>query len=502
MRGLSETIVKMEQITKRFPGVLALDHCHLEVRKGEVLGLVGENGAGKSTLMKILCGIYRKDEGRMEFDGEEAEFTNTRQAMDKGICIIHQELNLMPHLTVFENIFIGRETDRKHGFLCQDRDRIQKTEMLFEELKLRLDPMEKVQHLTIAQQQMVEIARAISFQSRLLIMDEPTSPLTNDEIDVLFQIIDDLKKKGIAIIYISHRMNELKRICDRVTIMRDGCVIGTEDMENISIEEIVSRMVGRKIDTSLQKKTQPKKTEIVLKVENLSGKVFRDISFELHRGEILGFVGLVGAGRTEVARAVFGADSITGGRIFIHGKETKIRSTVDAVRHGIGYLSEDRKKLGIITAIDLVDNTSLPSYDKLTRLGGVVNVKKSREETQKYVDMLKTKTPGLSQKVKNLSGGNQQKVVIAKWLLRDCDILIFDEPTRGIDVGAKAEIYRLIEQLADQGKSIIVISSELEEVLRLSERILVMCEGRMTGVLNTCTTSQEEIMGYATMEQQ
>lgn len=491
----------MEQITKHFPGVLALDHCHLEVRKGEVLGLVGENGAGKSTLMKILCGIYRKDEGRIEFDGKETEFINTRQAMDRGICIIHQELNLMPHLTVFENIFIGRETDKKHGFLCQDRDRIQKTKKLFGELKINLDPMEKVQHLTIAQQQMVEIARAISFRSRLLIMDEPTSPLTNDEIDVLFEIIEDLKKKGISIIYISHRMNELKRICDRVTIMRDGCVIGTENMEDISIEEIVSRMVGRKIDTSLQKKAKPKETETVLKVENLSGHAFRNISFELHRGEILGFAGLVGAGRTEVARAVFGADSIKEGKIYIHGKEIKIRSTVDAVRHGIGYLSEDRKKLGIITALDLVDNTSLPSYDKLTRLKGIVNVKKSREATQKYVDILKTKTPNLSQRVKNLSGGNQQKVVIAKWLFRDCDILIFDEPTRGIDVGAKTEIYKLIEQLADQGKSIIVISSELEEVLRLSERVLVMCEGRMTGILNTCITGQEEIMRYATMEQ-
>lgn len=491
----------MEQITKRFPGVLALDHCHLEVRKGEVLGLVGENGAGKSTLMKILCGIYRKDEGRIEFDGKETEFINTRQAMDKGICIIHQELNLMPHLTVFENIFIGRETDKKHGFLCQDRDRIQKTKELFGELKINLDPMEKVQHLTIAQQQMVEIARAISFRSRLLIMDEPTSPLTNDEIDVLFKIIEDLKEKGISIIYISHRMNELKRICDRVTIMRDGCVIGTENMEDISIEEIVSRMVGRKIDTSLQKKVKPKETETVLRVENLSGHAFRNISFELHKGEILGFAGLVGAGRTEVARAVFGADPIKGGKIYIHGKEIKIRSTVDAVSHGIGYLSEDRKKLGIITALDLVDNTSLPSYDKLTRFKGLVNVKKSREATQKYVDILKTKTPNLSQRVKNLSGGNQQKVVIAKWLFRDCDILIFDEPTRGIDVGAKTEIYKLIEQLADQGKSIIVISSELEEVLRLSERVLVMCEGNMTGILNTCITGQEEIMRYATMEQ-
>lgn len=497
---MQEPIVKMEHITKRFPGVLALDDCHLELRKGEVLGLVGENGAGKSTLMKILCGIYEKDEGRVMFNGQEIHLKNPRQALDLGICIIHQELNLMPDLTIYENIFIGRENDRKNGFLCQDKKRIHQTEELFRELKLNLNPLQKVQHLTIAQQQMVEIAKALSFQSKVLVMDEPTSPLTDDEIEILFEMIANLKKKGIGIIYISHRMNELKRVCDRVTIMRDGCVIETDDIDEISIDDIVARMVGRKIDVNLQKTDPPKKTEVVLKAEGLTGTRFRDISFELHKGEILGLAGLVGAGRTEVARAIFGADPLHSGKLVVHGKEKRIRSTVDAVRQGIGYLSEDRKKLGLVTALNVVDNTALPSYDKLCRAFGIVETQKCQEETKKYVDMLKTKTPGLDQKVKNLSGGNQQKVVISKWLLRDCDILIFDEPTRGIDVGAKEEIYKLIEKLAEEGKSVIVISSEMEEILRLCERILVMCEGRLTGSLDTCKTSQEEIMAYATKE--
>lgn len=500
VKHLSETIVKMEHITKSFPGVLALNDCHLDVKRGEVLGLVGENGAGKTTLMKILCGIYVKDEGRIEFEGREVNFTKPRQALDHGICIIHQELNLMPDLAIFENIFIGRENDKKHGFLCRDKNRILQTEELFRELKLDMDPLKKVRHLTIAQQQIVEIAKALSFQSRVLIMDEPTSPLTDDEIDVLFGIIENLKKKGVAIIYISHRMNELKRVCDRVTVMRDGCVIGTEDMARVTIDEIVAKMVGRKIDVNLQKMVQPKNTEVVLNAERLSGKGFRDISFELHKGEILGVAGLVGAGRTETARAIFGADPIESGEIFIHGEKTKIRTTLDAVKCGIGYLSEDRKILGTVTALSIVDNISLPSYDKLTFPLGVVDVKKCRKNAQNYVEMLKIRTPGLDQKVKNLSGGNQQKVVIAKWLLRDCDILIFDEPTRGIDVGAKTEIYRLIEELAARGKSVIVISSELEEILRLCERVMVMCEGRKTAILDTRDTSQEEIMAYATKE--
>lgn len=497
---MPEMLLKMEGITKQFPGVLALDHCNLKVNRGEVLGLIGENGAGKSTLMKILCGIYVRDEGKIEFEGKDVNFLNTRQAMDEGICIIHQELNLMPHLSIFENIFIGRETDKKHGFICKDKDRINKTEELFRELKLSLNPLDKVDKLTIAQQQMVEIAKALSFNSKLLVMDEPTSPLTNDEIDVLFEIIEDLKKKGIGIIYISHRMNELKRICDRVTIMRDGCVVKNSNINDISIDEIVSTMVGRKIDTNLQKNSAPPNTEIVLKVENLCGLAFKNISFELHKGEILGFAGLVGAGRTEVARAIFGADPIHSGKIFIHGTEKKIYSTVDAVKQGIGYLSEDRKKLGLITAMDIIDNTALPNYDKLSNSFGVVNKGKAYKVTADYISLLKTKTPTAKQKVKNLSGGNQQKVVIAKWLLKDCDILIFDEPTRGIDVGAKAEIYKLIESLAEKDKSIIVISSELEEVLRLSDRVVIMSEGKITGVLNTYETNQEEIMSYATAE--
>ncbi|MCC8026969.1 MAG: sugar ABC transporter ATP-binding protein [Clostridium sp.] len=495
---MEEVILEMQHISKQFPGVLALDDCRFSLKKGEVHGLIGENGAGKSTLMKILCGVYQKDNGRVLLRGKEVSFGNTKQAMEQGICMIHQELNLMPHLLVYQNIFIGRETNGRGGFIARDRERIQETRELLKRLKLDLNPLAQVAGLTVAQQQMVEIVKAISYKSRILIMDEPTAALTEKEIDALFQIIQDLKSQGISVIYISHRMNELKQICDRITIMRDGKYIDCANMKDISVDEIISKMVGRTISGNIQNMEAPKHTPVLLKVENLTGARFRDVSFELRKGEILGVAGLMGAGRTEVARAVFGADPIKSGKIFLEGKEIKIRSTVDAVKHGIGYLSEDRKKFGLILQESVTDNTVLPNYHKLTGALGIVNRRQCRKETERYVDMLEIKTPGVSQIVKNLSGGNQQKVVIAKWLLRDCQILIFDEPTRGIDVGAKSEIYRLLKELSDQGKSILVISSELEEVLRISDRIVTMCEGRVTGVVNTNEASQEILMNYAT----
>ena len=495
---MAKTILKMDKIVKAFPGVLALDKCQLDLKEGEVHGLIGENGAGKSTLMKILCGVYQKDSGKVILNEKEVNLTNTKQAMEQGISMIHQELNLMPHLLVYQNIYIGRETNKREGFLTKDKQRIEETKLLFQRLNLDLDPLARVSTLTVAQQQMVEIAKAISFQSQILIMDEPTAALTDKEIDTLFKIIGDLKKQGIAIVYISHRMNELKQICDRVTIMRDGKFIICAEMGEITIDEIIAQMVGRKIGGNIQNMNPPRGTETVLKIDGLSGIGFENISFKLKRGEILGFAGLMGAGRTEVARAIFGADPIKAGHIYLDGKELKIRRTEDAVKNGIGYLSEDRKKYGLILQESVIDNTVLANYSKLIKKFGVVNTKACREETEKYVDILETKTPSIDQLLKNLSGGNQQKVVIAKWLLRDCQILIFDEPTRGIDVGAKTEIYNLLTKLSEEGKSIIMISSELEEVLRLSDRIVVMCEGKITKILETRDASQELLMSFAT----
>lgn len=497
---MQEVVLKMENIVKRFPGVLALDKCKLELRKGQVHGLVGENGAGKSTLMKILCGIYKKDEGTVNFEGEEVNFSNTKQALEKGICMIHQELNLIPHLSVYQNIFIGRETNRKHGFIVQDKQRMQETYDLLKQLGLEFDPNAIVSTLSVAMQQMVEIAKAISYNSKVLIMDEPTAALTEKEIKALFKIIKQLKEKGIVVVYISHRMNELKEICDQITIMRDGQYIDSQPVQDITIDQIISKMVGRPIEGNNQNFNEPIQSRVLLKVDGLSGTNFKDVSFELREGEILGFAGLMGAGRTEVARAIFGADPIKAGVITLDGKEIKIHSTTDAVKNGIGYLSEDRKKYGLILPLDIIDNTVLPNYNKLTGFLGKVNRKKSKAETQKFIDTLRIKTPSAEQLVKNLSGGNQQKVVIAKWLLRDCKILIFDEPTRGIDVGAKVEIYHLLQELAKSGKSIIMISSELSELLRVTDRIVTMCEGRVTGTINTQDASQEILMNFATAQ--
>lgn len=497
---MSETLILMEKIVKRFPGVLALDQSSFELQAGEVHALVGENGAGKSTLMKIIGGIYSKDAGRLLYKGEEVEVTNPRQAQDLGISIIHQELNLMPHLTVAQNIFIGREPRTNLSFVVDDKRTNQETERLFKLLNLNLDPTTKVVDLTVAKQQMVEITKALSFDAKVLIMDEPTAALTDSEIDDLFTVIRQLRENGVGIVHISHRLEELRLIADRVTVMRDGRTIDTLEEKDADIDKIIGLMVGRTIYEASPEIPENPIEEIILDVRNLCrDKAFQDVSFELKKGEILGFAGLMGAGRTEVARAIFGADKFDEGEIYIRGKQVHIKSPGDAVASGIGYLSEDRKRYGLALGMDVKENVSLSTMRKfLTKLGWM-DFNKMVVKAQEMVEALQIKTPNLAQKVKFLSGGNQQKVVIGKWLTANTDILIFDEPTRGIDVGAKSEIYKLLNDLAEEGKAIIMISSELQEILRMSHRIVVMCEGRVTGIVDASDASQESIMKFATM---
>ncbi len=499
---MDDVLVLMEGIEKSFPGVHALSQCRFELRPGEVHALVGENGAGKSTLMKILAGVYSKDAGRVLYKGQEVEIPNPRAAQQLGISMIHQELNLMPHLTVAQNIFIGREARKGFRLLLDDREINEKTEQLLAMLHLKLDPRTRVSALTVAKQQMVEIAKALSFNSEVLIMDEPTAALTEAEIDDLFQIIRKLRGQGVGIVHISHRLEELKQISDRVTVMRDGRYIDTVQTGEVSIDRIISMMVGRTIYEASPQVPENASPEIVLEVKNLNrGNTIKDVSFNLKKGEILGFAGLMGAGRTEVARAIFGADAIDSGEIHVQGRKVNINSPSDAVQHGIGYLSEDRKRYGLTLGLDVETNIVLATYNKFIRWLGWVNDSSTRLAAERMVHQLSIKTPTLEQRAKNLSGGNQQKVVIGKWLTADTNVLIFDEPTRGIDVGAKSEIYRLLNDLAQQGKSVIMISSELPEILRMSHRIIVMCEGRITGELSSAEATQEKIMTYATQRE-
>ncbi|MCC8140542.1 MAG: sugar ABC transporter ATP-binding protein [Lachnospiraceae bacterium] len=495
---MGDVILTMKGIDKSFPGVHALDHVDLEVRKGEVHALMGENGAGKSTLMKVLTGIYKKDEGTITYEGKEVEFTNPREAQDAGIVIVHQELNMMGHLTVAQNIFIGREIMK--GKFIDDKKMNEEARKLFDRLGIDIDPTETMSRLTVGKQQMCEIAKAISHDAKVIIFDEPSAALTEAEIDELFKIIRDLRDKQLGIVYISHRMDEIKVITDRVTVMRDGGYVGTLITEDCTKDDIINMMVGRVIYEEPKTKSMvAPDAPVVLKVEHLNaGRMVQDISFELRKGEILGFSGLMGAGRTETARALFGADPKDSGDVYVNGKKIDIRTPQDAVRNGIGYLSEDRKRYGIVVDKTIAENSTMASLERFMK-GIFIDKKKENEAAQEYVDALNTKTPGVDQLVVNLSGGNQQKVVIAKWLVRNCDILIFDEPTRGIDVGAKSEIYTLMNKLAAEGKSIIMISSEMTEILRMSDRIVVMCEGKKTGELGIEEATQEKIMHAATL---
>ena len=499
---MGEVILTMKDIDKSFPGVHALDHVNFEVKRGEVHALMGENGAGKSTLMKVLTGIYQKDSGTITYKGKETEFHNTREAQDAGVVIVHQELNMIGDLTVAQNIFIGREP--KKGIRVDDKKMIEDSKKLFQDLNIEIDPREKMSNLTVGKQQMCEIAKAISHKAEVIIFDEPSAALTEKEIADLFEIIKDLRKKGLGIVYISHRMDEIKVITDRVTVMRDGGYVGTLITAESSKEDIINMMVGRVIyeDPKEHSMVAPD-APVVLKVEHLNaGKMVQDVSFELHKGEILGFSGLMGAGRTETARALFGADPKQSGTISIMDKsgqlrEVTINSPQDAVKYGIGYLSEDRRRYGVVVQKSVTENTTLATMEKFCN-GLFINKSKEKKVTEKYVKELATKTPTTDQLVVNLSGGNQQKVVIAKWLTRDSEILIFDEPTRGIDVGAKNEIYKLMSKLAAEGKSIIMISSEMTEILRMSDRIIIMCEGKVTGNIDISEATQERIMDKAT----
>jgi ribose transport system ATP-binding protein len=491
-------LVAMEGIEKRFPGVHALKNVRFDLRVGEVHALMGENGAGKSTLMKILSGVYTRNSGTVEMDGVQVEFSGPRAAQDAGVGIIHQELSLMNDLTAAQNIFIGREPRKSFGRLDEAALNAEAAK-IFDQMNLKLDPRTPIHQMTVAMQQMVEIAKALSYRSRILVMDEPTAALNDTEIADLFTIIRKLRNEGVGIIYISHKMDELKQIADRVTVMRDGETVGTVDADDTPISEIISMMVGRALGDGALALPQVDQADTALQVINLNrGREIKDVSFQVKKGEILGFAGLMGAGRTEVARAIFGADPRDSGTIKLHGHEVDIKSPSDAVAAGIGYLSEDRKHFGLATGMDVRANVAMTNLTQFASRVGVLNESEMGVTAQGYIKQLGIRTPSDRQEVRLLSGGNQQKVVIAKWLLRDCDVLIFDEPTRGIDVGAKAEIYKLLVDLAEQGRAIIVISSELPEVLRLSHRIAVMCEGQLTGILDRSEATQESIMKLAT----
>jgi ribose transport system ATP-binding protein len=493
----------MQRIDKRFTGVHALRQVDFDLDEGEIHALVGENGAGKTTLMKVLIGIAPKDSGEIHYLGRQFNPRDPKHALEMGIGIIHQELNMMDHLSVAQNIFIGRESTRLNGILLDQREQNRRTEELFKRLKMNIDPTESLGRLTVGKQQMVEIAKAVSHKLRILILDEPTAALTDAEIEELFAIMRDLAAKGVGMVHISHRLDEIHRIAHRVTVLRDGERVDTKPTSEVTKQQIINMMVGRVIyEQPKTRASVPPDAPVVLRVNRLNaGRLVRDISFELREGEILGLAGLMGSGRTETARAIFGADEVQSGTIEVSGRRVSIRSPEDAVACGIGYLSEDRKRYGLAVNLSVRDNLAMATYDRFQR-GLFIQARKVRQVTEDFVQKLNIRTPSLEQLLRNLSGGNQQKVVVAKWLIRNCDILIFDEPTRGIDVGAKSEIYTLMNELTREGKSIIMISSELPEILRMSDRILVMCEGRLTGELPIEKASQEAIMGYATMGHQ
>lgn len=498
---MAEELFRMEGISKSFPGVRALDKVRLNVNKGEVLGLVGENGAGKSTLMKILSGVYRADEGEIFIEGKKVIVDSVSKAHELGISIIMQELNMCGHLSVADNIFIGRA--HKKGFLIDDRKMHHEAQKILDDLGIGLSTYDMVGKLSVAQQQMVEIAKAISFNSKILVLDEPTATLTEREIEQLFGIIRRLKEKGVGMVYISHRMAELNQICERVTIIRDGQYIGTRNLSEITMDELVNMIVGRPLEDKYPKH-QRKIGEVVLEARNVrrGTKVNAD-HFVVRKGEILGISGLVGAGRTELMRCIFGADRPDSMELWIEGKPVKIKSVIQAIKNGIGYATEDRKRDGLALGLDIKYNTNMAHLPQLTRMG-FIDDKAGTENAEKYVKLLRTKTPGIHQLCGNLSGGNQQKVVLAKWLCNDVKVLIVDEPTRGIDVGAKYEVYELFNKLSDQGVAIIMISSELPEILGMSDRILVIHQGEINGELDAKEATQEQILylaaGYNKLE--
>jgi len=492
---VEQYLIELLDVSKSFPGVKALDKVSFNLKAGEVHALLGENGAGKSTLMKIISGIYARDEGAYHIDGVNIEHLTPKKAAEQGIAIIHQELNMCQDLTVAENIFLGREA--KHlGFIDQKKMN-EEAQKVLEELQMAIDPETVMRKLPVSKQQMIEIAKALSTNARILIMDEPTSALTEKECIDLFRIINNLKKNGCAIIYISHRLEELVEITDRISVFRDGKYITTKDYKDTTLDEIIAYMVGREI-TEKYPKIHMALGEKIMEVKDLNAGMLKDISFDLFAGEIIGFSGLMGAGRTELFKAIFGADPIENGQVILDGKPITIHSPHDAIGHGIVLGPEDRKAEGLCTKLTIRENIGLANLDKISNAFGLIDKEKEYKLVNQAIEELRIKTPSMEQDAKNLSGGNQQKVVVGKWMVRDARVVIFDEPTRGIDVAAKVEIYNIMNQLKKQGVGVIFISSELPEVLGMSDRILVMCNGRITGNLMTSETSQDEILHYAT----
>ncbi len=486
-------LLKMCGISKSFPGVRALSNVSLTLYAGEVHALCGENGAGKSTLMKILSGVYQANEGEIFINGEKANIENTKKAQQLGISIIFQEFNLFPHLSVANNIWLDRQP--KKGPFVDDKKLIEMTQVILDDLGLSISPKALVRTLSVAEQQMVEIAKAISFNSRILVLDEPTAALTESEIDKLFNIIHRLKSKGVGMIYISHRLEELSRITDRVSVIRDGQYIGTLPYQEVSIDKLVSMMVGRELNDKFPVYKR-KIGDVLFEARNVRNHKVNVENIQVHAGEIVGLAGLMGAGRTELARAIFGADRTWHKEVFVDGKLVEVNSITSAIKNGIGYITEDRKKDGLALNMTVERNINM-AYIPILCKSIFADENAARENAAKYIDSLRIKTPSMYQKMQNLSGGNQQKTVLAKWLCNDIKVLIFDEPTRGIDVGAKYEIYELMNRLSDNGVAIIMISSDLQEILGMSDRIVVMHNGSISGELNRSEATQEKILRYA-----
>jgi ribose transport system ATP-binding protein len=489
--------LQLHAIVKRFPGVLALNNVGLGVVPGEVHALLGENGAGKSTLIKVISGVYRPDAGTIQVDGRPVDIRTPHDAQALGISTIYQEFTLAPDMTVAENIFLGREPLRVRALSIVDRKAlIRQTRDVLGSLDLQIDPEATVKHLGVAQQQMVEIAKALSLDARLIIMDEPTATLTSHEIDRLFEAIARLKQRKVAVIYVSHRLDEVKAVCDRATILRDGTFVATVPVGSTTIDEMIRLMVGRDLKDKFPKvRSEPR--EEMLRVEQLTRKgVLHGISFNVRRGEIVGIAGLVGSKRTETARAIFGADPIDSGRILLRGKPVSVRSPGDAIEHGIALVPEDRKRQGIFATLSVWENVVLSALRRFSRKG-ILDVRREKQHAREFVASLRIATPDLEKRVLDLSGGNQQKVVIAKWLNTNAEVFLFDEPTRGIDVGGKIEVYRLMGELISRGAAIVMISSELPEILGLSDRILVMREGRICGEFDRADATEEKILNCA-----
>lgn len=495
---MSKIILEMDKIVKEFPGVRALDGVDFKIYTGEVMALLGENGAGKSTLMKVLTGVHQKTSGDIYLKGKNVSFANTKESQEEKIAIIHQELNLIQEMTIGENIFLGREYKNSFGKIDWKKT-YGEAKQLLASLGVKEDPKTKVKHLSIGKQQMVEIAKALSLDAEIIIMDEPTDALTMKEIEFLFKVINKLRNQNKSIVYISHKLDEIFEIADKVTILRDGAFIVEKAIDSIDKHEMIEYMVGRKLENQFPK-ILSEQGSVLLKVRNLKNKYVKDVSFELKQGEILGVAGLMGAGRTELVRSIYGAVDNTFGEIYLDGALVEIHSTADAIAHKIAYVSEDRKLDGLILGLSVEENMHISAYDQLVGFLGKINFDKSKKLAQEYVENMSIKTPSLRQKVKNLSGGNQQKVAIAKSLMTHPKVLILDEPTRGVDVGAKREIYDLIKTCKEEGMGIIMVSSEIPELLGMCDRILVMHEGEISGTLLKKEATQKRIMTYAVGE--